>query len=139
MGKSFAPSPTARVAAGCSRSTPRELPKLRELAVWAADRPEQMTGQALQPVRLRQVEADGVAHRSTNGTKLPETRAVRAPPERMVRTSVRAPGMSRTRLRKTSSKTLTGKPSRRATRARSAATKSIARRVMALTSGFTPR
>jgi hypothetical protein len=62
MGKSFAPSPTARVAAGCSRSTPRELPKLRELAVWAADRPEQMTGQALQPVRLRQVEADGLAH-----------------------------------------------------------------------------
>ncbi len=82
------------------------------------------------------------AMRSVNSVKPPDTMQVRAPFARMVAISVRAPGVSLMRSRRTSSITDTGTPSSKATRSRSAGSKAIsprmARSVMAATWAFRP-
>ena len=82
------------------------------------------------------------AMRSVKRVKPPDTMQVWAPLARMVAISVRAPGVSVMRSRRTSSITDTDRPSSSATRSRNAGSKAIsprmARSVMAATWALRP-
>ena len=145
MSRSFAPSPIAMVR---DIATPSAAANRRSAAALPA---RSMTVPTTRPVSRpsttssRLASACSMPSRSARGRtismKPPDTRATVKPSRLRVRTSVRAPGVSRTSAR-TSSSTDVGRPARCATRSRKLAAKSssprMARSVTAATSGPRP-